>query len=164
MAAPRPWPICKGPVGLALTNSTCTFLPSPDVVRPKDSPSDSISSRVACHAAGATTKLMKPGPAISHFDSRPLPSPMSRIMISATWRGALRSPLAICMAMLQEKSPCSGLAGMPIMTAGKGVLTSSSVLAADCRAVSTRVAILWRIICLGIPCFLRCFWCLRRYP
>ena len=33
-AAPRPWPMCSGPVGLALTNSTCTFRPPPRSVDP----------------------------------------------------------------------------------------------------------------------------------
>ena len=34
IAAPLPCPICSGPVGLALTNSTCTFLPAPDSEQP----------------------------------------------------------------------------------------------------------------------------------
>ena len=78
-AAPRPWPTCSGPVGLAETNSTLTERPAP----PVDAPYGVALARGCARDrraswSAASQKLMKPGPAISvglHHAGRQLGAP-----------------------------------------------------------------------------------------
>ncbi len=53
MAAQRPWPTCRGPVGLAEMNSTWTFSPWPASERPKFAPSARASAKISLCAAVA---------------------------------------------------------------------------------------------------------------
>src|SRR2546427_728652 len=57
-AAPRPCPTCKGPVGLALTNSSRTRFPSPSVDRPYCSPCASISARTRNHRSRLIAEII----------------------------------------------------------------------------------------------------------
>ena len=59
--------MCMGPVGLAATNSTITFLPAPSPPEPYRAPSDSTAARTSPYHLGPKVKLRKPGPAISTF-------------------------------------------------------------------------------------------------
>ena len=63
--APRQWPMCIGPVGLAETYSTLTRSLLPILDRPYASPSRRIVSSSLRHASGERRMLRKPGPAIS---------------------------------------------------------------------------------------------------
>src|SRR2546427_11169418 len=52
-----------GPVGLELTNSTCTGEARPSSLRPHDGPASAIGPSWACSHAGSRVMLMKPGAA-----------------------------------------------------------------------------------------------------
>ena len=60
-AAPRAWPQCRSPVGLAETHSTRMCPPSPELFWPKLSPASSTWLIRADSAPLFSLKLMKPG-------------------------------------------------------------------------------------------------------
>ena len=64
-AACLPWPTCSGPVGLAETNSTCTFSAFPGVPRPKATPASRICRTMRVFEDALRRTLMKPAPAMS---------------------------------------------------------------------------------------------------
>ena len=87
MTAPRPWPTCIGPVGLALTNSIIVFCCLPASLLPKRPRSSSIARAALCHTSGASVRLRKPGPAISTFDNSFCGSDSLSTMACASERG-----------------------------------------------------------------------------
>ncbi len=90
-----------GPVGLALTNSTCTR--SPLVQAPKRSPAAWIAASDSRYQASVMNRLRKPGPAISTFSTAgPSRSPSVSPSRSAIARGASPIDGASSMAALVE--------------------------------------------------------------
>ena len=104
MAAPRPWPTWRGPVGLADTNSTCTRRPPPVSVRPYAAPLSRMVRTTSVWWLGLIQKLIKPGPAMSQRSTNAL-SGSAAISFEASSLGAMPARLASTMAMLHDRSP-----------------------------------------------------------
>ena len=112
-AAWRPWPTCKGPVGLAETNSTSTLL-GWAACSPKHSAACNTSCTTACLAASFKRMLMKPGPAISMASTqRKKAGVASRALrrVSDSCRGFCLRALASCIAAVQARSPWAATLG-----------------------------------------------------
>ena len=105
-AAPRPCPICKGPVGLADTNSSSIFRPFPVWEEPKARPSFSTFCTLSCQNAGEKVTFRKPGPAISVVISPCIRAESSAASFSASWRGGIPACFVSTMARLVARSPC----------------------------------------------------------
>ena len=87
-----------GPLGLALTNSTCALRPAPTSMLPTRSGPSSRMAVVCCAShASLNQKLRKPGPATSTLLTK---SAAGRwpAMASATVRGAIPAGFASCSA------------------------------------------------------------------
>ena len=116
-----PWPTVSGPVGFALTNSTCARRPAPASERPYASPCSTASRSMRCQNTGARRKLMKPGPAISGgAASQPAGAAFSSSGTSASAipRGGRPSLRPSTSAALVERSPNSGFAGTSTVNGG----------------------------------------------
>ena len=102
--APLPWPTCKGPVGLADTNSTSIFDLIPELFLPKLFFSFKILFIVSNFLIFEIKKFIKPGPAISIFAILSF-SLILLIMFSANFLGFSLNLLAYFIAIFDEKSP-----------------------------------------------------------
>ena len=137
-AAWRPWPICRGPVGLAETNSTCTDLPAPVSPRPKSSRWSRMVSMTEPLAASVRKKLMNPGPAISVFSTCG-ESGRAEQSFAARSRGDMRACFARVRAMLLARSPWAGSRVRSIWMSGSMSAGKSPALARSpsARAISS---------------------------
>ena len=88
ITAPRTWPMCNGPVGLTLTNSTCTRCPAPMSKRPKRGPAAMIALTCWRSQSSDSAKLMNPGPAIETVPTM-LSSGILATIASAIARGGI---------------------------------------------------------------------------
>ena len=119
-AAPRPCPTCKGPVGLADTNSTFTRRPRPSSDFPYASPAAMMVSRISVRTLAGSLTLMKPGPATSTENALPSSASNSVRISSAMSRGFLFSCLANWRATFVARSPCTGSRGRSIVISVSG--------------------------------------------
>src|SRR5690606_3634554 len=146
IAAARPWPTCSGPVGLAETYSTPAVRPWPEVLRPYSAPWRSTPATSRCQAPAARWKLMKPGPAISTFAMSSLGG-NAATSACASARGLVRAALAISIAALVAKSPCSRVLGRSMTKSGVGA--SAGSVPATRRASMPWLTRAWRRIFTG---------------
>ena len=142
MNAPRALPIVSGPVGLADTNSTLTFRGRIGRTRPQRvGPARTPCDRRPRARDRPARRLMKPGAATSAdaIGLSPAPSALRGRSPSASTRaissGDRRYGRASLIARFDAKSPCSGLAGRSMSTAGR---SSSATAAASAPAAIAR--------------------------
>ena len=109
--APRPWPTCIGPVGLAETYSTITVRPAPTWLRPYSLPFPRTSPRPSSQTRGAIQRFKKPGPAISTLVTTLASSTRLSSRIWAICRGGLPAALLSSIAALDDQSPWAGFLG-----------------------------------------------------
>src|SRR6056297_136500 len=139
--APRIWPTCIGPVGLAETYSTLTFCPCPMSDRPYCVPAVRMVRGSPCQTVTASRRLRNPGPATSALAMRG----SARNFVasaSAMSRGLALAGLASTMAALVAMSPCSGSRGGSVVTGS--VFSPSGRSPSACKAAmasSTRARI-----------------------
>ena len=100
ITAPRAWPMCKGPVGLTLTNSTCTERPLPVLTRPNESPSARIASTCDASQFESRDMFTNPGGPADAEATRP-GAEISAAMASAMAIGFMRIGLARRRATLE---------------------------------------------------------------
>src|SRR5271163_2306414 len=105
--APRAWPTCIGPVGLALTYSTLTGPSALGAPAPKRTPWVRIVRKTWWWTSGLRTMLMKPGPAASALETSGSRA-RSAARLAANARGfepASLASRAYTIAALVERSP-----------------------------------------------------------
>ena len=139
MTAPRACATCSGPVGLTLTNSTCTRSPSPTRTLPYFSPASRMASTCRASHESKSEKLMKPGRA-----THTLPSGSSTAIREATHSamaiGLIRMGRASFRGRLDANSPCSGLGGRSMAASSTSAGGSSPSLCASTSASMTSLA------------------------
>ena len=113
--APRPWPTCIGPVGLADTYSTLTARGALRWPRPNAGPSATTARVTSRSTSGCSRRLMNPGPATSTAVTPGSPR-SAWASVSASARGLDPASLASTNAALVARSPCNGSRGGSITT------------------------------------------------
>ena len=135
-AAPRPWPTCRGPVGLADTNSTLIFSDCAALLRPYPVPSPRIRRTRETSSLSPSQKLMNPGPAISVFAIIPSGNRSSVIRRSASFRGLVFCDFATTMARLVARSPWSLSRGRSSTNSDSGAPKTPATRASSARMAS----------------------------
>ena len=121
--------MCSGPVGFALTNSTCTRRPV-GAARPYASPAATTSRSAACSHSSVVKTFRKPGPAISTRSTNGAGGSASTIAC-ATSRGGFPARFASPRATFVAKSPCSFCLGASSSGTGRSPSRPSAGAAAD---------------------------------
>jgi hypothetical protein len=140
--APRQWPMCSGPVGLAETYSTLTRSSLPTVHSPYSSPSRRIVRSSSRQASGDRRRLMKPGPAISTEVTGGSASSFALIS-SASARGLVAAGFASTIAALVARSPCAGSRGGSTVTFLRSRSAGSAPSATRSSSTPSRSAAYW---------------------
>ncbi len=133
-AAHRVWPMCSGPVGLALMNSRLITWPASASPRPYAAPASTMVRASSPAAAASSVMFRKPGPA-TPTDLMPGVAPRRAARSSASARGVVPAFFASCRATFVAQSPCSRCRGRSTWTdAGTASAGRASVPSATAAA------------------------------